>query len=444
MMDSFLDTFANAWYSHKAIQVVGEALLISLFVFAVFLLLDLALHKRLSAQSRHLLILGGFASTFTFLAISQFDLSSVSDSRAMPALVTLTVSPSAFASSGFDWGKLLLTLYLVPVLLLMSRLLLGLWQLRRLRGGSSSIEDVSILCEVTRLKEELRISGRVDVCTSAAIHSPLSFGGLNPLVLLPPEALQWPEQTLRHVLSHELSHVQRGDWVSKLLCYVMASALWLNPLSWRLLRRLDSCAESACDMQAAALENDSADYAVTLVSVARSCQKAVSLPPRFAQSMLERSTLETRIVYLLEGKKMKTKELKKERRNVLFTVALLSTLLIVTMANIKIVSAQPSVANVERRGEILPINFVEPVYPKAAADQGIEGWVQVKFTVDTDGLIAEDTVEVVDAEPLGVFDDSAIAAAKKFRFTLTSPNGSPVAVPNVQYVFRYKMNDEEV
>jgi hypothetical protein len=37
--------------------------------------------------------------------------------------------------------------------------------------------------------------------------------------------------------------------------------------------------------------------------------------------MLDRNRLEARIVHLLEGKIIQTKELKKERRNVLFTLA---------------------------------------------------------------------------------------------------------------------------
>jgi TonB family protein len=453
MMDSFLNTFANAWYSHGAIQLLGEGLLISAFVLAVFVLLDRLLRAQLSTQSQHLVILGGFVSVFLGFSMSQTQLPSTGDIGAAPALVTLTVYPGAVAQTSIDWGTLLLTLYLAPVLLLISRLLLGLWQLHRVRAASEPIENTWILAEVERLQHRLKITRNVSVRTSTLIHSPLSYGALRPLILLPLEALQWPEQTLRHVLSHELSHVHRCDWLSKLLCYVVAGFLWLNPLCWRLLRRLDSCAESACDMQAAAIENDNADYATTLLSVARRCQQHAEQPLLFAQKMLDRSTLETRIVHLLEGKTMQTKELKKERRNVLLTLGLLSTFLMVTLANTQIVSAQPSASNSENReppatrsaedrGEFLPLENIIPMYPTVAAADGIEGWVQVKFTVGVDGLVVADSVEIVDSEPAGVFNNSAIAATKKFRFTRYTPDGFPVMVPNVQYVFRYQLHDE--
>lgn len=442
MMDSFLNIFATAWYSHRTMQMIGEGLLISAVIFTVFLVLDRSLRKQLSVQSQHLLILGGFASVLLGFAMSQthWPLSGIAGPA--PALVTLTVRPDAIAQTAFDWSVVLLTLYLVPVSLLMIRLLLGLWQLRKVRIMSASIVDTKVLSEVMRIETKLKINRNVSVRTSTLINSPLSFGALRPLVLLPVEALQWSEQTLRHVLSHELSHVHRCDYLSKLLCYSVASFLWINPLCWILLRRLDSCAETACDMQAAAIEDDNADYATTLLSVARRCHQHAAQPLLFAQTMLDRSSLETRIVHLLEGKTMQTKELKKERRNVLFTLGLISTFLIVTLANTQIVSAQPSADNVERRGEFFPIEDVIPMYPTVAAAEGIEGWAQVKFTVGVDGLVLADTVEIVDAEPADVFNNSAIAAAKKFRFSQYAPDGFPVMIPNVQYVFRYKMNDD--
>lgn len=137
---------------------------------------------------------------------------------------------------------------------------------------------------------------------------------------------------------------------------------------------------------------------------------------------------------------MPTKELNKERRTVLFTLALLSSMLILTLANTQIVSAQPSSDDVENRGEFYPIEDVVPMYPTVAAAEGVEGWVQVRFTVGVDGLVIADSVEVVDAEPVNVFNRSAIAAAKQFRFTKYAPDGFPVMIPNVQYVFRYQLS----
>jgi protein TonB len=88
-------------------------------------------------------------------------------------------------------------------------------------------------------------------------------------------------------------------------------------------------------------------------------------------------------------------------------------------------------------GEMLPLVNVTPEYPTRAAQRGVEGWCQVAFTVDGDGNVVEDTIVVVDAEPPGMFDRSSIRAASRFKFQPRVKDGVGVAVPNVQYVFRY-------
>lgn len=90
-------------------------------------------------------------------------------------------------------------------------------------------------------------------------------------------------------------------------------------------------------------------------------------------------------------------------------------------------------------GEMLPLVNVTPQYPTRAASRGIEGWCQVAFTVTETGGVRD--VVVVDAEPAGIFDSSSIRAAEKFKFQPKVVDGKGVEVPNVQYVFRYQLED---
>jgi protein TonB len=91
-------------------------------------------------------------------------------------------------------------------------------------------------------------------------------------------------------------------------------------------------------------------------------------------------------------------------------------------------------------GEMLPLVNVTPQYPTRAASRGIEGWCQVRFTVTETGGVRD--VVVVDGEPRGMFDQSSIRAAERFRFQPRVVNGEGVAVPGVQYVFRYQLEGE--
>lgn len=90
-------------------------------------------------------------------------------------------------------------------------------------------------------------------------------------------------------------------------------------------------------------------------------------------------------------------------------------------------------------GEMLPLVNIQPTYPTRAAQRGIEGWAQVAFTVTETGGVRD--VIVVDAEPPGMFDQASIRAAERFRFQPRVVNGEPVAVPNVQYVFRFQLEE---
>lgn len=55
-----------------------------------------------------------------------------------------------------------------------------------------------------------------------------------------------------------------------------------------------------------------------------------------------------------------------------------------------------------------------PRYPLSALRRGIEGRVRVAFTIEPDGSVS--APRLVSASPAGVFDEAAIAAAKRWRF----------------------------
>lgn len=92
-------------------------------------------------------------------------------------------------------------------------------------------------------------------------------------------------------------------------------------------------------------------------------------------------------------------------------------------------------------GEMLPLVAIAPQYPTRAAQRGIQGWCLVSFTVDGLGNVAEDTIVVVDAEPSSIFDRSSIRAAARFKFQPRVVDGQGVPVTDVQYVFRYELED---
>jgi protein TonB len=67
---------------------------------------------------------------------------------------------------------------------------------------------------------------------------------------------------------------------------------------------------------------------------------------------------------------------------------------------------------------------VPPVYPYRAREQGVEGAVQVKMLVETDGTVGQ--VQILDARPAGVFEDAVIKSVVQWKFTPGKIDGSPV------------------
>jgi len=76
----------------------------------------------------------------------------------------------------------------------------------------------------------------------------------------------------------------------------------------------------------------------------------------------------------------------------------------------------------ENRDPVL-VRQVRPTYPAAAARRRQEGWVEVTFTVGTDGSVTD--VNVARSQPRGVFDRDAVRAVSQWKFEAALSDGKP-------------------
>lgn len=70
------------------------------------------------------------------------------------------------------------------------------------------------------------------------------------------------------------------------------------------------------------------------------------------------------------------------------------------------------------------LDAIDPAYPEAAALAHMKGKVILLLRVDETGSVRE--TSVVEAEPRGYFEESALAAFRTARFTPAMKNGRPV------------------
>ena len=89
-------------------------------------------------------------------------------------------------------------------------------------------------------------------------------------------------------------------------------------------------------------------------------------------------------------------------------------------------------------GDYLPIVRVAPVYPARALSRGIEGYVDMSFTVTTTGTV-KDPIVVFSTSSL--FDRAASRAVLKFKYKPRVVDGQPVEVPGVKTRITFKIEE---
>ncbi len=88
---------------------------------------------------------------------------------------------------------------------------------------------------------------KLSVRQSDRIASPLTFGVLRPVILLPKKTDFKDETALQYVLEHEFVHIQRLDICAKLLLIAALCVHWFNPLVWVMYVLANRDIELSCD-----------------------------------------------------------------------------------------------------------------------------------------------------------------------------------------------------
>ncbi|RDS79358.1 energy transducer TonB [Dyella monticola] len=75
--------------------------------------------------------------------------------------------------------------------------------------------------------------------------------------------------------------------------------------------------------------------------------------------------------------------------------------------------------------DAIPISTIRPRYPTSALRNNQEGWVDVQYTVNADGSVSN--VQVLGAEPRHVFDNAAVDALRRAKFSPAMRDGVATA-----------------
>lgn len=134
---------------------------------------------------------------------------------------------------------------------------------------------------------------------SDRVSSPLTFGVLRPVILMP-KSTDWSDEgTLRFVLEHEFVHVQRFDALSKLALIAAVCVHWFDPLVWVMYVLANRDLELSCDETVVhRFGSARADYARTLIRMMETRSGVAPLCNGFSKNAIEE-----RITAIMKTKK---------------------------------------------------------------------------------------------------------------------------------------------
>lgn len=201
-----------------------------------------------------------------------------------------------------DWGRIAFFAWCLGASLVALPMLLGHVRVWRLSKTARPASGGAWGALASVLPASVGLGDRVRVMVSDRATMPMAFGIVNPTVLLPADAEQWPIERRRDVLLHELAHVARRDCLTQLIAQAACALYWFDPLVWLASRALRGERERACDDAVVCAGARPSDYATHLLQVARDLR----VPRTTALAtvcMARRSQLSERLLAILDERR---------------------------------------------------------------------------------------------------------------------------------------------
>ena len=166
------------------------------------------------------------------------------------------------------WLAEIVAVWLMGVVLLAIRPMLGWYTMRKLRRAGVSSVGNAVQSVMERVAARLRLARPVAVLQSTLVQTPIVLGYFRPAILLPVCVLSGlsPAQ-LESILAHELAHIRRHDYLVNVLQTVVETLFFYHPAVWWLSRQIRNERENCCDDVAMAALGSRADYGRALLAI---------------------------------------------------------------------------------------------------------------------------------------------------------------------------------
>ncbi len=205
--------------------------------------------------------------------------------------IALSISPETLLS-------IALSIWVIGVLWLVGRLVLGAVLLRRVVRRGTALEESEWRRPLLEAADRLALERLPRLVMSDRLPMPFACGVLRPAIVLPVGAAEWDDRRRRAVLFHELAHLSRYDLIGNAVGQLACAVYWFHPLVWIAARKLRVESERAADDLVLGVGTRASEYADHLLQIV--CRAARSRTPAIALPMAQRHEFEGRMLAILE------------------------------------------------------------------------------------------------------------------------------------------------
>jgi beta-lactamase regulating signal transducer with metallopeptidase domain len=196
---------------------------------------------------------------------------------------------------------LLTTAYSLFILFAVIRLARLWWRKETLRKSATQTALTSQIESVADYCRSLFHVRKVRVARSSLARAPCTLGVHRPLIVLPDAFCRYiSDDTLLSVVAHEMAHVSRRDYLTKLLGEVISLPVAFHPITFLIKRQIDRERELACDELVTRCAMMPDTYARSLLSAAS--LSILPAPQAMTLSIFDGRILEKRIMRLTKSK----------------------------------------------------------------------------------------------------------------------------------------------
>jgi len=252
-----------------------------------------------------------FAGTIQAISLVQFLITIFYPNSFSLLLITAKIATITipFNNNGTQWLTLIGLTYCLMLIFFLARILFQFKYINDLKKSANfSQSDLLISKLPTHI---LKNSANIRIGLSNQIDAPITFGWLNPIVLLPIAICnQLTTKEIETILIHEIAHILRKDYIINIIISLNQTILFFNPFSILLNKEMSLQREIACDLMVIKNNPEKFEYMNALLKIAEHVNKRIQKNTTLAIGILgSQSELLKRIQYFNNIKTNTSKQL---------------------------------------------------------------------------------------------------------------------------------------